>query len=513
MIAGGGNLFTVDYLITVGVFALFTFSLILWRIGHNLVTKEKCSKLKQSVQIISAFLLLIVFFTFFFMASAFEKTTNFRVVQVITLLLLVIQNFLPLIFFGIIFLVLHFWIGIYMDIFKMSTGSIFTKYTRILFSVVSIPLIVLAILNVVSLKRVFMFKTRQKIDLAVFLLPTVIALALSSFILCYSVFLLYKLYDKQFKKKMFKYLIFRFIFVSFSIFLSCILNLVNRYMFNFLLPFEFHLVFLLIICFEICFLIYFDFKFLHLRSIENGLVVAYCKITGREYFDAGVATGGNVCSSSTQNCESSGENINGSGEINKEIFQTKRQNSCDIISHDGKQLNEKTKSKFKLKLNNTPNPSPRSTVTINQPTDIQMEPIQRTDSFENDLHALDILHFNKNNKQYTKTDEDDDDEENDEDGANTMKVIPTSIQKQSQPQQQVTIIQPIIDEASFNTLNKQSYTNTCSVFNKDDDFTPSDTSDSNNSISINNSLPINYLNEIIEFDQESMVHNHLDDEV
>lgn len=84
----------------------------------------------------------------------------------------------------------------------MSTGSIFTKYTRILFSIVSIPLIVLAILNVVSLKRVFMFRTRQKIDLAVFLLPTIIALALSSFILCYSIFLLFKLYDKQFKKKM-----------------------------------------------------------------------------------------------------------------------------------------------------------------------------------------------------------------------------------------------------------------------------------------------------------------------
>ncbi|KAN0024826.1 hypothetical protein ACTFIV_009235 [Dictyostelium citrinum] len=507
MIAGGGNLFTVEYLITVGVFALFTFSLILWRIAHNIIVKSKCSKLKKSVEIISAFLLLIVFFTFFFIASSFEKTTNFRVVQVITLLLLVIQNFLPLIFFGIIFLVLHFWIGIYMDIFKMSTGSIFTKYTRILFSLVSIPLIVLAILNVVSLKRVFMFKTRQKIDLAVFLLPTLIALALSSFILCYSIFLLIKLYDKQFKKKMFKYLIFRFIFVSFSIFLSCILNIVNRYMYNFLLPFEFHLVFLLIICFEICFIIYFDFKFLHLRSIENGLVVAYCKITGHEYFDAAIEAG-NVCSSTTQNGESRGENIN--GEINKEIIQTKRQNSTDIISNGGKQFNEKTKSKLKLKLNKTPVSSPRSTVTINQPpNETQMEPIQRTDSFENDLHALDILHFNKNNKQYTKTDDEEDD------GANTLKVIPTTfINDQKQQQlQQVSIIQPIIDEASFNALNKQSYTNTCSVFNKDDDFTPSDTSDSNNSISINNSLPINYLNEIIEIDQESMVHNHLDDEM
>ncbi|KAK5578661.1 hypothetical protein RB653_008334 [Dictyostelium firmibasis] len=504
MIAGGGNLFNGEYLITVGVFALFTFSLIVWRIIHNCIVKTNCSRLKQSVQIISAFLLLIVFFTFFFMASAFEKTTNFRVIQVITLLLLVIQNFLPLIFFGIIFLVLHFWIGIYMDIFKISRGNIFTKYTRILFSIVSIPLIVLAILNVISLKRVFMFRTRQKIDLAVFLLPTIIALALSSFLLCYSIFLLYKLYDKKFKKRML-YLIFRFIFVSFSIFISCILNIANRYMFNFLLPFEFHLVFLLIICFEICFLIYFDFNFLHLRSIKNGLIVIYCRITGNEYFDAAIGSvGPNVGISSTQIGDSSG------GNVNTEIFQKKRPTSCDNVSdgHNEKQLGEKKKSKFKLKFNNTPNPTPRSTVTLNQPVEIQMDPLQRTDSFENDLHALDILHFNKNNRQYTQTDNES------EDGANTKKVIPINNYQQQQQQTPIaTIIQPIIDEASFSAPNKQSYTNTCSVYNKEDDFTPSDTSNSDNSISINNSLPINYLNEIIEIDEESIVHNHLDDEL
>ncbi|KAF2077041.1 hypothetical protein CYY_001673 [Polysphondylium violaceum] len=264
VIPGDNKKSSSGLIIFIAVWSAIVACLLLWRITYNIALKKN----RYFKEIIHIGLVVFLIFTCGLYSSLGwamnDSSLNPKTLSVLVQTSLVVQlyrYFIPFAYFFLIILLLNYWIGIYIDIFQIRNGHIFTRYTKPTFIAAVIPLVILFILNIVSFTKKLKFKARVAIESISFYLPILIVLGLSLFIFAYSIYLLISLQKNPFRARMYK-LVIRFSIVTLTIIVSVILNIANYVYGGLILPSQLYTVFMLITCTQIGFIIYPDFDFL-----------------------------------------------------------------------------------------------------------------------------------------------------------------------------------------------------------------------------------------------------------
>ncbi|EGC30927.1 hypothetical protein DICPUDRAFT_89867 [Dictyostelium purpureum] len=263
IIGSGGVLPGVSYLLGWGFIAAFSGAFLIWRTVYNvLFCSKKIKTMREIIHGTMACFMILTSASFFITSRILhDDNPSFDLIKGLVVIFIILNFFIPLLIFSILSLFLNYWIGISTDI-RMN-GKIFNNKTLVLYIVLTSPLGIIALLNIIALNRLFDFKVTESIYLLAFYAPNALSLLLS-IILTTSILVLLNNTRKveSTNKSNTIFLLLKYLFVSIVIMLFSLLNIADKTRYHFVLPYEFHLVFLVIICDLIAFLINNDLEFL-----------------------------------------------------------------------------------------------------------------------------------------------------------------------------------------------------------------------------------------------------------